>query len=191
MRRSLLTAAATAALALAALALAACGGDDPAPASSSPGRRGIDAKTKQAMLAYARCMREHGTDMPDPQFDQGGGRVVQKSDLRNSTPEQLRAAEQACAKYQRQFKPPPMSAAEKQRQRQAALANARCMREHGIDMPDPQFDENGGIEQKIERGSGIDPESAQFREAEDACRDTLRDTLGPGRAESGPSGGTQ
>jgi hypothetical protein len=173
-----------AALVVVAVGLAACGGDDPTPASSGSGggsgRRGIDAKTKQAMLDYARCMREHGIDMADPQFDQGGGRVIQKSDARGTTPEQQRAAERACAKYQKQIKPPPMSAAEKQKQRAAALANAKCMREHGIDMPDPTFDENGGIEQRIEQGSGIDPESAKFREAEKACRDTLRGALGPG-----------
>ncbi len=30
-----------------------------------------------------------------------------------------------------------MSAAEKEEFKKAALANARCMREHGIDFPDP------------------------------------------------------
>jgi hypothetical protein len=171
--RTLRTVAA-AALVLAAMALVACGGDDPSPASSGSGggsgggRRGIDAKTKQAMLDFARCMRAHGIDMPDPKFDaNGGGGIQMQSGGQGTTPEQQRAAEKACAKYQKQIKPPPMSAAEKQRQREEALANARCMREHGIDMPDPQFDENGGI---LQKGPTIDTDRAKFKKAEEACR---------------------
>ena len=57
----------------------------------------------------------------------------------------MRAAEQACAKYQEQIKPPAIPEEEQEKFKQAALANARCMREHGIDMPDPQFgDERRG-----------------------------------------------
>jgi hypothetical protein len=161
-----------AALVVVAVGLVACGGDDPTPASSGSGggsgRQGIDAKTRQAMLDFARCMRAHGINMPDPKFDaNGGGGIQMQSGGQGTTPEQQKAAEQACAKYQKQIKPPPMSAAEKQKQRQEALANARCMREHGIDMPDPQFDENGGI---LQKGPNIDPDRAKFKKAEEACR---------------------
>ena len=45
------------------------------------------------------------------------------------------------------------------------------MREHGIDMPDPTFGENGRAQVRIGKGSGIDPESSKFEEAQDACRD--------------------
>jgi hypothetical protein len=50
---------------------------------------------------------------------------------------------------------------------QAMLDFAQCMREHGIDMPDPQFDENGGI---LQKGPNIDPDRAKFKKAEEACR---------------------
>ena len=56
-----------------ALALAACGGDDPRRRAVGADRRGLDEKTKQAMLDFARCMRQHGVDMPDPKFDERGG----------------------------------------------------------------------------------------------------------------------
>jgi hypothetical protein len=171
-----------AALVVVAVGLVACGGDDPTPASGSGGgRQGIDAKTKQAMLDYARCMRAHGINMADPKFGNNGATVQMQRGGRGMTPEQQKAAEQACAKYQKQIKPPPMSDAEKRRQREEALANARCMREHGIDMPDPQFDEKGGI---MQRGPKIDPDRAKFREAERACRPE-------GEREGGPSGGAQ
>ena len=164
---------AVAALALAALALAACGGDDPAPASSGAGGRpkGPDAQTKKAMLDFARCMREHGINMPDPKFDEGGrGGVVIQEGGRGTTPEQQRAAEQACAKYQKAIKPPPISAEQQEKFRKAALANAKCMRDHGIDMPDPQFGENGAVQQRI--GGNIKPTDPKFQAAMKACNRT-------------------
>ena len=53
---------------------------------------------------------------------------------------------------------------------EGALKYAKCMREHGIDMPDPTFDENGGAQIRIGRGSGIDPEDPKFQKAQEACR---------------------
>ena len=49
------------------------------------------------------------------------------------------------------------------------LKMARCMRENGFDFPDPQFGTGGEIRQKIERGSGIDPEDPRFQQAMQAC----------------------
>jgi hypothetical protein len=57
--------------------------------------------------------------------------------------------------------------------REAALAFAKCMRDQGIDMPDPQFDENGGAQIRIGRGSGIDINDPKFRKAQEACRDKM------------------
>jgi hypothetical protein len=174
----ILRTAVAAGLALAALALVACGGDDPAPASS--GQKGPDEQTKKAMLAFAQCMREHGIDMPDPKFNEGGG-VVMQSGGKGTTPEQQRAAEQACAKYQKQIKPPAgaNSPEREAKFRQAALANARCMRAHGINMPDPQFGENGEVRQRI--GPGIEPTDPKFQAAQKACGR-------PGTIGGGPGG---
>jgi hypothetical protein len=153
--------------ALAALALAACGGgEDPAPASNGTSNRPtLDEKTKQAMLDFARCMRQHGVNMPDPKF--GGGGAVVRSDVKGMTPEQVKAAEQACAKYQKQIKPPAISKEEQEKFKKQALANARCMREHGIDMPDPQFGSNGEVQQRI--GGNIEPTDQKFQAAMKAC----------------------
>ncbi|WP_461005595.1 hypothetical protein [Streptomyces capparidis] len=49
-----------------------------------------------------------------------------------------------------------------------SLAYARCMRENGVpQFPDP--DEGGRL--KLGPGSGIDPKSQAFADAQDACRD--------------------
>jgi hypothetical protein len=163
--RTLRTVAACA-LVLASMAPVACGGDDPSPASSGTGGNGPDAKTKKAMLDFARCMRQHGINMPDPKFSNNGATVMQQGG-KGTTPEQQKAAEQACAKYQKQIKPPSMSAEEQAKFRKAALANARCMREHGINMPDPQFGSGGEVQQRI--GPGIKPTDPKFQAAMKAC----------------------
>jgi hypothetical protein len=146
--------------------LAGCGAaKDPEPASAGKGQ---DATNRKALLDFARCMRQHGVDMPDPQFS--GGRVTMKQSTKN--PDTARAAEKACAKFRAQMKAPEMSAADKEEFKKAALANARCMRGHGIDnFPDPTFGEDGGARVKLDRS--LNPESAKFKAAQEACRDTL------------------
>jgi hypothetical protein len=49
--------------------------DDPDPQASAgaSGEPTASQDPRDAFLAYARCMRENGIDMPDPQFDEGGG----------------------------------------------------------------------------------------------------------------------
>jgi hypothetical protein len=161
--RSLVVAlAATASLA----AVAGCGRQDPT-SSAAGSRRGPDAATKKAMLQYAQCMREHGVDMPDPQFS--GGRVTMQQSAGGS-PQKMQAAQKACQKFQDKIKPPPMSAADREKFKQQALANARCMRRHGItNFPDPTFDANGGAQIKLGRASGLDPDDPKFQAAQKAC----------------------
>src|SRR5262249_3141571 len=120
--------------------LAACGSDNKSPTSSD-----TKEKNRQALLAYAQCMRQHGVDMADPKFDSDGGVTMsQGGPGTNPVPKaKMDAAQRACEKYQKQVKAPPLTAAEQAEFRQAALKNAQCMRDHGIDFPDPQFGANG------------------------------------------------
>ena len=53
---------------------------------------------------------------------------------------------------------------------EAMLAFAQCMRDHGIDMPDPQFNEDGGATLQGGPGGAIDPDDPDFQAAEEACR---------------------
>jgi hypothetical protein len=156
-------------LAAGALAVTACDNEEAGGASSASDR---ESQAREAMLDYARCMRDHGVDMPDPQFD--GGRVEQRGPDGGATPEKLRQAEEACRKHTEDIKPPDLSEEQQQELKDAALAHARCMREHGIEnFPDPTFDENGGAQIRIEKGSGLDPDDPKFEEAQEACRDEL------------------
>jgi len=53
----------------------------------------------------------------------------------------------------------------------AMLAFSQCMRENGVDMPDPQSD--GSM--MMTKESGIDPTSSEFKAAEEACGQILED----------------
>jgi hypothetical protein len=156
-----------AALTTSALTLAACGDN---PSTNGDSASNGQNEMADAALKYARCMRENGVDMPDPKPGQGGIRLSQPKGVSQST---MRKADEACRKYLKAVKPPEMSEEQQKEFREAALANARCMREHGINLPDPTFGANGEVSIRIGRGSGIDPESAKFKAAEKACESTM------------------
>jgi hypothetical protein len=162
---------AAALLAACALLATACGGNEAADGATSGADR--ESKAREAALKYAQCMREHGVDMPDPQFSDGGG-VLQRGPDGDTPREKARDAEQACRKHMEEAEPPKLSEEQQEEFKQAALAHARCMREHGIEnFPDPTFGGDGRVTQRLEKGSGIDPEDASFKKAEEACQDTM------------------
>ena len=153
------------------LVLTACGADDPTTGDTDGDRR---TEAREAMLAFAKCMRDQGIDMPDPQFD--GGRVTQRGPDERVSPEKMRKADEACSKYREEIEPPELSPEQQQEMKEAALAHAQCMREHGLEkFPDPTFDENGGAQIRIGPGTGLDPDDPDFQAAEKACRDELPD----------------
>ena len=49
------------------------------------------------------------------------------------------------------------------------LAHAECMREHGVDMPDPVFEGGGGVRQ---RGPDENVPPEKVEAAQKACRST-------------------
>ncbi len=152
--RSLMTSAAVAG---AVVALAACGSED------GGGSTGPTEDQEAAALNWARCMREHGVDIPDPSADGG----PQKVELKGSRAAMERAQE-ACKRYQDAARP-DLTPEQETELRDQALAFARCMREHGVDMPDPQV-EGGGIIMRARKGaSGFDPDSPAFKQAAEAC----------------------
>jgi hypothetical protein len=153
--------------ALLTLAVAACGADRSGDGGSATDR---ETKMQDAALKYARCMRQNGVDMPDPKVR---GHGITMTGPKGVAPSKMDKADKACRKYLEAVKPPEMSEEQQKEFREAALANARCMREHGIDMPDPTFGTDGGAQVKIGPGSGIDPESAKFKAAQKACESTM------------------
>jgi hypothetical protein len=131
---------------------------------------------RDAQLKFAQCMREHGLDVPDPKPGDHGMRL---SVPKGTSKDKVDAAQKACQKYLDKVKPPEMSDADKKKFHDAALANARCMREHGIpNFPDPTFGPDGGAQIKLGRGTGIDPDSTKFQDAMKACEKLMPDAPG-------------
>jgi hypothetical protein len=153
-------------LAAGALALTACGSGGE---NGAAGGKSDREEARNAALEYAQCMRRHGVDMPDPQF-QGGG-IMQRGPDEHTPRATVDKAEEACKAIRERMEPSePPSEAEQKQMREAALAHARCMREHGITkFPDPTFGANGEMTVKIGKDSGIDPDDPDFRDAQEAC----------------------
>jgi hypothetical protein len=163
------------------LALTACGGDGDSDgvasltdtngqstngSQGSNDSDGASAKDREeAGLAYARCMREHGIDFPDP--------VNGRFEFKNQRGDQrkLEEAQKACQDILRDAAP-EVSEEQEAEIREAAVAFAKCMREHGVDMPDPKFPEGGGVLMRMPRGSEDDPD---FQEAQKACQPILNE----------------
>jgi hypothetical protein len=156
-----------------ALTVTACGGDGHttgvASLSDSHTTTTIKKSTKankqafqDAALAFARCMREHGVDMPDPSFSDNGGMTIKSQAAPDAgggpTNATFDTAQKACQPIMdkaEQDMPRP-SPAELAKMHDEALAFSRCMRQHGIDMPDPTFDSNGGAKIELHGGSSND-----------------------------------
>lgn len=162
-----------------ALLVGACG-------DSSDNNGSSDGSPEEQGLKFAQCMRDNGVDMPDPVQDSDGRlemrvRAGSGRGQQGPAPEKVEAAMQECRQYAPNGGEPP-SEAERQEMQDAALAHAQCMRENGVDMPDPKFSDGGGV--RIGGpGSKINPESPSFQKAEETCRDKLpgpRGGDGPG-----------
>jgi len=148
------------AILLLALVLAAgCGGGDEESAPSEQTR-------EDATLDFARCMREHGIDLPDPR----PGRPPQIEVDAEIPQDKLEAAGKACG-HLLDDAFGPVSQEQKEAFRDSALAYTRCMRRHGIDLPDPDADGFVQIDpQAMGEGQGGSP---RFRKANAACEEKL------------------
>ncbi len=156
-----------------AIVITACGGSPKLNVSGTA----TNPTGNQSPIAMSRCMRAHGLpNFPDPQQGSGGigfpGGVAFSSnglltvDGVNFSGPALKAAEKGC----KQFlpggggPPPPIPAA----RRQAMLANAACMRKHGVpNFADPTFPAHGGA--FLHLGPGVNPQSPAFQAAAKAC----------------------
>jgi hypothetical protein len=178
-----------------ALALAACGGGNggndgvaslgdgkaTTTTTTSPGNGG---DFKQRALAYARCLRQHGIDMPDPTFDAQGRMAMQMPSGVGPDDPKFKAAEQACKQYA------PVGEPEKPdpQLQQQMLAYARCMRQHGINIPDPKPGE--GI--NVDGDKGVNPNDPKFKAADQACQQYVPKGTGEKQTQQqGAGGGSQ
>ena len=201
-RRLALTSTALCALTM----LAACGGDEGAAGGdvasigdgSTPTTVGTDAgdgetspaDREEAMLDFAECMRDHGVDMPDPEVsgDGGGGVVVLEQDAADGD---FQEAEEACQPILEDamgdLEIDPEREAE---MREELLEFSECMRDQGIDMPDPVFGDDGRVTMEAGPGEDVEvPDEEELERASEACGregpGVVFDSAGPDEGEDG------
>ena len=159
--RTVMAAAAIASLA----ALTACGpaGSDRVASVTGTTTSARPSTSPQADgLKYARCMRENGVDMPDP--EPGGGAVVIRGKINKNN---LDRASRACDEYS-PTGPVKKTVTDPEFQG-AFLGFARCMRENGVDVPDPEFSHG-----KVHfTGNGMELGTPQSKKAMEACREQI------------------
>jgi hypothetical protein len=161
--------------------------------SSAEPSASLDPETAQ--LEFAKCMRDHGIDMPDPETAPGGG-FTQRIEVGKDDAEKMQAAQAACdhfltdaGNFRDELDPEQLD---------KLIDFAQCMREHGIDMPDPATNGKGGMifrsngsagsggGPKNVTSDGIDPASPEFQAAQEACQSILGSDFGP-KFEGGPA----
>jgi hypothetical protein len=161
-------------------------------ASASPS---APTDPQDAFLAFAQCMRDHGIDMPDPEVsDEGGGKFSVGFSAGGpgggADQAKFKAANEACQPLLENAIGEEGRPELTPEQEQAMLDFARCMREHGIDMPDPG--ENGMVFNVGGPGQDGSFDREAFEAAQEACQDLLPGRIGGGDGPSlqvGPGGG--
>lgn len=171
--RSRRNASAAFVVALLAVTLSACAPDaDPGVASAGDGKGSntgqADAKTSYEDMTdaerqdldrqFASCMRDNGVDMPDPGTD--GGLSVSSGAGDAEEAENMQKAFETCKEFTPNGGEPVKMSPE---DLEASREFAKCMRENGVDMPDP--DPNGGMTGALE----IPEDMAVFDAALEAC----------------------
>src|SRR5215831_1040013 len=139
--------------------------------SNAKGSGSSDASGKGDVRAYAACMRSHGVaNFPDP--DSSGRIKITSGRDANGQPigvdvssPRFKTAQKACQKLLPNGGRP--TAAQQAKEQQAMLAYAQCMRAHGVPkFPDPK--PGGALE--IGKNAGVDPNSPEFKAAEQTCQ---------------------
>jgi hypothetical protein len=142
--------------------LGACGGSG----GNGGGGTGSDDRKQ---LAFAACLREAGIDAPDPQHGANGDVKSQIRVPKSISPRRLEQIQRDCMR-KTGWSPKPLSKEEEARNRDRALKFARCMRAHGVDIPDPQATSGGIV---VHGRPGMTPRSPAFRRAQQACQSLM------------------
>lgn len=160
------------------LVLAACGGSDDSGVADASGSGGTattattttasEVDSEQAQLDFAQCMREQGLDFPDPQPDENGDLQFQPPEDGLDDPDAFQDAAQECAEFLEGAQG-ELSEEDQSEFQDAQLEFAQCMRDEGVDVPDPEQGQGPG------QGLGdIDTDDPAVQEALDECQSIIQ-----------------
>jgi hypothetical protein len=153
-----------------------------------------DENLEEALLAFTACMREEGIDVPDPELDAAGNlKLVSFMATAGAAAagaggtEALREAATACRSHLAGVAL-RFASIDRTEMQDRLLAYAGCMREHGYDLPDPDFSGAGGMMRGPFPGLGLGAlDDPAFREANESCQGVFAGLIpgGAGPAEGG------
>ena len=136
------------------------------------------AQSEAAMLAFTQCLRDQGIDVDDPTMDADGN--MQLPPINIEVPDVVADPDELpdMSEFEDMIAPceehlegvvSTFSSADTTEIEDMLLAYAECMRDNGVDIPDPDFSSGGGV---IDLGA-IGGED--FEAAEAACSPLLAD----------------
>jgi hypothetical protein len=154
----------------------------------------LDADAEENLLEFAQCMRDNGVpEFPDPSFDGNGNLEFGARQELGVDRETLNGAFEACGDLVegliQNFIGGDFTELE-----DTFLEFAECMRDNGIDMPDPDFSQGFGPGAGGRAGifgEDVDPESPEFQAAAEECQSIFEGQFGfggPGGGRSGDNG---
>jgi hypothetical protein len=141
-------------------------------ASAAPGAPLTTADSDRDLVSFARCMRGHGVQMPDPFHRPGhAGLTIDLPRQDGAT----RAGYAACLHFMaRDIQAKQAGAAAQAAPLLTALTHyAQCLRRHDINMPDPTPEGELNLGPVAGISSDFGRYSPQFRAADTACRHLL------------------
>ncbi len=146
-------------------------------AAEDPAEESPEVEAEQAMLDFTQCLRDQGLDVGDPTMGADGNLQLPPIEVVGSPDEdpeaamaEMDASFAACEEHLAGVTlgaPDPGAGVAFE---DALVEYAGCMREQGIDMPDPDLSGGGGI---IDLGSPTPGDEAEFEAAHRECREIL------------------
>lgn len=151
----------------ACVALAACGGSSSSGSNGSAGASNKGSQQETAQLKLTECLREHGVNIPD-----SANRAAAIQGLANVPQSTVQTAMSACRKYASGSSVSASSRAQGVQRREQVLSYARCLREHGLNVPEPTPTTSGGIPAFLQALHEAQ-QSPTFTKANQTCQQKL------------------
>jgi hypothetical protein len=155
-------------LALCVFGLVACGGGGSSSGGGESASSAGGGSEEEKALEFTECVRAHGVEMEDPKPGQKNIEPPDSGDP--ATKKALAACNGKLGSAGQE-----LSSEEGEQFKEGWLAFAKCVREHGVDMGDPEFLGPGKVHLD---NKGFDPNSPAFVAAREACEDTLMEIAG-------------
>jgi len=142
--------------------LAACGGSG-GPSNAARREQLAEQRAETKFADFAKCLREHGANVEVRPGGHGlkflGGRGGFAA---------AKAADSACARYRPEPHKANISAQQKIEQEETSRKFAKCIRSHGIHLPEAKVLNTGGGNQ-VAYLPGVNPQSPAFQAAVKVC----------------------